>query len=55
MARRPRHDGDEQDAFSRYWRSALIWKPGQIKKIKRRANKRDRRNAQQDIRKDQDQ
>ena len=36
--------GDEWDAFHRYSRGILYWKPGEIKKIKRRHNKRVRTN-----------
>ncbi len=38
--------GDEYDAFTR-WRKMLIWKPGQLKKIKRRYNKRVRQAVKQ--------
>lgn len=37
-------DGDEQDAFTG-WRHALHWRPGELRKIKRRAGKRERRAA----------
>lgn len=43
MARRIRHNGDEQDAFSRRWRKVMHWQSGELRRIKRRANKRDRR------------
>jgi hypothetical protein len=38
------NDGDEQDAFTR-WRGMYRWRPGDLHRIKRRANKRDRRDA----------
>jgi hypothetical protein len=44
VTKRPCHDADEYDAFTG-WRKVLHWHPGQRKKIKRRANKRERRNA----------
>jgi hypothetical protein len=37
--------GDEFDAFSHYWRHWTYWKPGQLRRIKRGANKRERRDA----------
>lgn len=37
--------GDEFDAISRYWRGCLHWKRGEIKRIKRRINKRCRKQA----------
>lgn len=37
-------NGDEYDAFTR-WRAVHIWQPGQLKRIKRRAGKRERRDA----------
>ena len=43
MRRRAR-DGDEQAALTEE-RKHLIWKPGQRKAIKQRANRRDRRAA----------
>ncbi len=42
--KRPRVGGAEQDAFSR-WRHVHSWGPGEIRKIKRRAGKRERRTA----------
>lgn len=41
--RRRRVDGDEQDLFSRYWRRVTPWQRGEKRLIKRRANKRYRR------------
>lgn len=43
------HDADEYDAFTG-WRKYLYWKPGELKKIKRRASKRDRWRARAEIR-----
>jgi hypothetical protein len=37
-------DGYEQDAFTG-WRHVYHWRPGELRKIKRRANKRERRTA----------
>ena len=34
--------GDEQDAVTR-WRHLLAWRPGDRRRIKRRLNRRDRR------------
>lgn len=47
MKRRMR-DADEYDAFTR-WRKYYFWKRGQLAKIKRRANKRERREAFIDV------
>lgn len=38
------NDGVEQDAFTG-WRRVTRWRPGDLRRIKRRANKRDRRDA----------
>ena len=35
--------GDEWDAFSRYVRSIMHWRPGAVRRIKRRFHKRVRR------------
>lgn len=45
------HDATKQDAFTK-WRKYLCWRPGELKAIKRRASKRDRRQAQADIRRE---
>lgn len=37
-------NGDEQDAFTG-WRHVLSWRAGELRKIKRRASKRERRTA----------
>jgi hypothetical protein len=37
--------GDEQDAFSTNWRGRLSWQRGELRRIKRRASKRERRAA----------
>src|ERR1039457_4685852 len=50
--KRPPHDGDEQDAFSR-WRRVTRWQRGEIRAIKRRAAKRDRRIAREEIKEDE--
>lgn len=41
--------GDEWDAFTG-WRKVIRWKPGQLKKTKRRYNKRVRRLANENLR-----
>lgn len=51
--RRPARSGDEQDAFSG-WRHVMIWRPGERKAIKQRANRRDRRKSRQDLRTSQE-
>jgi hypothetical protein len=43
--------GEEYDAFTG-WRKYLHWHKGQLKKVKRRSNKRERRKAQEMIRND---
>jgi hypothetical protein len=40
---------DEKDATSRYWRSRLYWQRGELRKIKRRMNKRERREGRREI------
>lgn len=47
--------GDEQDVFSR-WRHVLKWtqRPGAIKRVKQRANRRERRTTKQRVKKCQD-
>lgn len=52
MPRRIR-DEDEQDAYTA-WRRVLPWKPGERKAIKRRTHRRERREAQADIRDQQE-
>ena len=37
-------NGDEQDAFAG-WRHVMFWQRGELRKIKRRASKRERRTA----------
>lgn len=43
------HNADEYDAFTK-WRRYYRWKPGQLRLLKRRASKRDRRQARAEIR-----
>lgn len=50
--KRKRVGGDEQDAFSRRARAFYRWRPGQIRKLKRRSAKRERRNAAGEVRRD---
>lgn len=52
MTRRVRPDFEEQDVFT--WRHLLVIRRWEIRKAKRRANKRDRREAKDQIRKDRD-
>lgn len=47
--KRIRHDADEIDAFSR-WRRIHGWGRGELRAIKRRASKRERRRARTEIR-----
>lgn len=49
-ARVPAKDGDEMDAFSRSARKALIWRQGEVREIKARASRRNRRHARQVLR-----
>jgi len=49
MRRRVEHSWDENDAYTR-WRRFLHWRPGQIKAIKRRTHRRERRERHEDIR-----
>lgn len=46
--KRARKDGDEQDAFGRWGRRYLIWRPGVRKRTKQRANRRERRQGRQE-------
>lgn len=46
MATRKRHGGDEHDAFSAH-RNMHRWQRGELRRIKRKANKRDRRHGKQ--------
>lgn len=48
--KRKRVGGDEQDAFSRYWRRITRWQPGELSRLKRKANKRERREARAALR-----
>jgi hypothetical protein len=40
-------DWDEQDAYTR-WRKMLFWQRGELRKIKRRTHKRERRQSKQE-------
>jgi len=51
--RREMKGAAEQDAFSG-WRKVLIWKPGQRKRIKAGANRRERRIERQRLRRRDD-
>lgn len=45
MGHRENLAGDGFDAFARFWRRNLSWRPGQIAKIKRRYSKKARKDA----------
>lgn len=45
---RRRVTGDEADAYSRYWRRWVNWRPGERAAVKRRTNRRERRERQRD-------
>ena len=47
--KRPAVNGEEQDAFSS-WRHYLIWRAGERKAIKQRANRRERRKVRENLR-----
>lgn len=53
--KRKRIDGDEQEAFSRICRRWVRWRPGERAVLKRRANQRERRQAKNAIRREEDQ
>lgn len=46
MTKRRVHDGDEQDAFTP-WRKYLHWQRHELRKIKRRGGKRERREGRE--------
>jgi hypothetical protein len=50
LASRTAKDGDEVDAFSRKARRALKWQRGEIRGIKTRATRRNRRQAREALR-----
>jgi hypothetical protein len=52
---RPIRNADEQDAYTR-WRkvTAYLQRPGAVKAIKRRTHKRERREARQTLRSEQE-
>lgn len=52
VRRRVAITGDECDAHSRYWRRVMVryGRAGVAKKAKRRTNRRERRDAQREIR-----
>jgi len=49
MNKIPLIDGEEQDVFTN-WRKILSWHKGEIKKVKRKYNKRTRRKWKEEIR-----
>lgn len=53
MKRRRAIDADEQDAASKYWRQRVFWQRGELRKIKRRISKRERREGKDEIKEQQ--
>lgn len=49
---RPIKGWDEQDAYTG-WRKVMFWQKGELKKIKRRTHKRERREGKNEIRKEE--
>ena len=49
---RPIKGWDEQDAYTG-WRKVMFWQRGELKKIKRRTHKRERREGKNEIRKEE--
>lgn len=47
MRKRVAVNGDEEDAF--YAKRFYFWRPGERKRIKRKANRRERQEGKQDI------
>jgi hypothetical protein len=45
MGHREKLSGDGFDAFARFWRRHIVWRRGEVAKIKRRYSKRNRRDA----------
>ena len=45
MGNRDAKGGDEQDAFSRYWRKLITWKRGEVRRLKRGFSKRVRKDG----------
>lgn len=54
MGKRGRTNQDEHDAFSRWWRRQLRWRPGELKQIKRAFAKKVRQSVRRSILKDPD-
>lgn len=52
QVKRRRVGGEENDAYSRYWRHRIIYlgRAGVVKRIKRRTHQRERGEAKQEIR-----
>ena len=46
--KRPPANADEQDAFTK-WRHVMFWQRGELRRIKRRSAKRERRKAKHAI------
>ena len=53
MTRRVRNDGLDPDAFTS-WRKVFHWQPGVLRYIKRRANKRERREGRREAERGRD-
>lgn len=52
MGHRGARGGDEQDAFSPYWRRLMRWRPGVLRRIKRGYAKRVRRAERERLKRD---
>jgi hypothetical protein len=48
VTRRPLTNFEQEDAFAG-WRKVMFWQRGELRKIKRRESKRDRRRARAEI------
>jgi hypothetical protein len=48
--KRLRVGGAEQDAFSTHWRHLISWQPGERAGLKRKSNKRERREGKREAR-----
>jgi hypothetical protein len=54
MGHREKLAGDGFDAFARFWRGNLHFRPGEVAKVKRRYSKKARKDAKLAVRKDPD-
>jgi hypothetical protein len=53
VTRRPITTGEGQDAFTG-WRKYLLWQPGELRRVKRRNAKCERRQAKAEIRRERE-